>query len=291
MDMGETDKGRNGDHKGGHTWPYVLKPRWIHDLLLLWRRKQPYEPYLEQVCDYSVREVRDKGERRRCVVWIANHFAPSRAATTLTQNVWASYSHHFRANDLAPAYLANLISCEPLARHLTCALHGQFTCGNAIGRSLLGNINAAPGAMESLLRTLQQWDVLCANPRNGGYVAEQRLAVPTHIFPLLVWTWWLETRQAQISLAEFAQLPQWTWIETSCFAAGWQGYAGRLWTLETNEGEPTVFFHPTDHAGFTRSLLNLLSTDGRRGRQLPRHDERRGTVADEPKMREGILGR
>jgi hypothetical protein len=32
-----------------------------------------------------------------------------------------------------------------------------------------------------------------------------------------------------------------------------------------------LYLHPTDTAGFTRALLNLLSTDGRKGRQLPRY--------------------
>src|SRR6187399_104279 len=92
----------------GSDWPYVLKPRWIHDLLLLWRRKEPYELFLDHVAEDTVREVRDKAVRRRCVAWLAHHFAPSRGTATLSQNVWASYSNHFPSTDLAPAYLAHL---------------------------------------------------------------------------------------------------------------------------------------------------------------------------------------
>lgn len=281
--MGEIDKGCD--------WPYVLKPRWVHDLLLLWRRKQPHDPYINQVTDYSVREMRDEAMRRRCVIWLANHFAPSRAATTLNQNVWASYSHHFRANDLAAAYLTYLILREPLARQVTINLHGQMAAGTSVARTGVTNVNAAPGAVDSLLRTLQQWEVLVADPRQGGYVMDKRLAVPVQTFPLLVWAWWLDARQASIPVAEFAQLPLWTWIATDDFAAGWQHYAGRLWTLDADSGEPTLFLHPTDTAGFTRSLLNLLSTDGNRGRQWPRHGERGETLAKALDAREGILGR
>jgi hypothetical protein len=280
-----------GEIEKGCDWPYVLKPRWVHDLLLLWRRKQPHDPYINQVTDYSVREMRDQALRRRCVTWLANHFAPSRAAFTLNQNVWASYSHHFRANDLAPAYLANLILREPLARQVTASLHGQIAPGTSVARAGVVNVNAVPGAVDSLLRTLQQWEVLVADPRQGGYVVDRRLSVPVQTFPLLVWAWWLDARQASIPVAEFAQLPLWTWIATADFAAGWQQYAGRLWTLESDGGEPTLYLHPTDTAGFTRSLLNLLSTDGNRGRQLPRHGERGEAFAKVPDVREGILGR
>jgi hypothetical protein len=293
--MGEFGTGPENDTEEDtdkdQSWPFVLKPRWIHELLLLWRRKQPYEPYLEQVCDYSVRELRDKAMRRRCVAWIANRFAPSRAAATMTQNVWASYSHHFRVADLAPVYLASLVMSEPLARRVICSLHGQLTPGHALGRSVLAGIKAAPGATESLLRTLQQWEVLEQDPRNGGYLAGRRMVVSLQTFPLLVWVWWLHTRQPSVSLTEFCDLPMWTWIDTDCFAVGWEGYVGRLWTLETNGGDPTLFFHPTDPAGFTRSLLNLLSTDGRSGRQLPRHEERSDAYASDMQMREGIFGR
>lgn len=280
-----------GESDTGCDWPYVLKPRWVHDMLLLWRRKQPYEVYIDQVVDYSVREVRDKTLRRRCIVWIANHFAPSRAAATLTQNVWASYSHHFRVNDLAPAYLAQLICCEPLARQATAAVHGQVNPGMGLGRSRLGYLNAVPGALESLLRTLQQWEVLAADPRQGGYMVEKQLGVPLQIFPLLVWVWWLDTRQQSVSAAEFAQSPLWSWIKTDDFVAGWQRYSGQLWTLDAEGGEPKFFLHPTDTAGFTRSLLNLLSTDGRRGRQVPRHGERGEVLAESVQRRESILGR
>jgi hypothetical protein len=289
--MGQMDKPEQGC-----DWPYVLKPRWIHDLLLMWRRKEPYELYLDQAADYSVREVRDLVLRRRCVAWIANHFAPSRAAATLNQNVWASYSHHFQANELAPVYLIYLILCEPLARQATAALHGQITheqvaAAMPIGRSHFGNVNAAPGALEAWLRTLLQWGVLAADPRRGGYIIEKRLCVSVQTFPLLVWSWWLDARQSSIPLAAFAQLPLWTWIECDSFVAGWQAYVGRLWTLEADGGEPTLFLHPTDTAGFTRSLLNLLSTDGRRGRQLPRHLSPGETLTESSLLGEGILGR
>jgi hypothetical protein len=284
--MGQMDK-----MDQGCDWPYVLKPRWIHDLLLLWRRKQPYEYYLDQVADYSVREMRDKTMRRRCVAWIANHFAPSRASATLNQNVWASYSHHYQPNDLAAAYLAQLIVCEPLARQAVAALQGQITPGLAISRSHFAGIQAAPGALDALLRTLLQWDVLAADPRKGGYIVEKRLCVPVQSFPLVVWVWWLDARQPSMALDAFAQLPLWTCFEPATFDAGWQAYAGRLWTLERDKGAPTLYLHPTDTAGFTRSLLNLLSTDGRRGRQLPREGERGDLFADALSLREGILGR
>ncbi|MCC6455269.1 MAG: hypothetical protein IT328_10030 [Caldilineaceae bacterium] len=256
-----------------YAWPYVLKPRWVHDLLLLWRRKQPYDLYIDQVTDYSVAEMRDESLRRCCVAWMANHFAPSRSASTLAQNVWASYSNHFRANDLAPAYLAYLALREPLARQTIEALDGHFSPGMSIRRALLSNVNAAPGAIESLLRTLQHWGVLADNPRQGGYVGDSRLCVAPAIFPLLVWSWWLDARQPSIALEEFRQMPLWTWLETGDFAQAWQCYAGRLWTLDAEGGVPTVYFLPADPAGFTRALLNLLSIDGRSGRQFPRRGD------------------
>jgi hypothetical protein len=80
-------------------------------------------------------------------------------------------------------------------------------------------------------------------------------------------------------------------VMRNSFAAGWQSYGGRLWTLETEGGAATIFLHPTDAAGFTRSLLNLLSTDGRRGRQLPRHGERTDTLGDVTRPHESRLGR
>jgi hypothetical protein len=118
---------------------------------------------------------------------------------------------------------------------------------------------------------------------------ERTLPVPVQSFPLLVWAWWLDTKETRVAPDEFAQLPCWAWVMRESFDAGWQSYAGRLWTQETEGGAPTIFLHPTDTAGFTRSLLNLLSTDGRRGRQLPRHGERADTQA--PLLRESILGR
>lgn len=282
---------RNGKGGQGSEWPYVLKPRWIHDMLLLWRRKEPYELYLDHVAEYTVRELRDKASRRQCALWLAAYFAPSRASATLTQNVWASYSHHFSSTDLAPAYLAYLVLGEPLARQAAALLHGQITPGVTISRSHLGAINAAPAALDAFMRSLLQWEVLAADPRKGGYMVDKRLGVPVQSFPLLVWVWWLETKQASITVAEFAQLPLWAWFETEGFAAGWQRFAGQLWTLEADGGEPAIFLHPTDTAAFTRSLLNLLSVDGRRGRQLPRHDERGEARPETTPMREGIFGR
>jgi hypothetical protein len=254
-------------------WPYVLKPRWIHDLLLLWRRKQPYDLYIDQVTDYSAAEMRDEALRRCCVAWMANHFAPSRSASTLAQNVWASYSHHFRANDLAPVYLAYLTLREPLARQVVATLHSHIVPGMSVRRTLLGDVNAAPGALEALLRSLVQWGVLAHDPRQGGYVVDSRLFVAPPIFPLLVWSWWLDARQPSVAVEEFSQMPMWAWMETGEFASSWQRYAGRLWTLDADGGVPTVYLHPADPASFTRALLNLLSIDGRSGRQFPRHDD------------------
>jgi hypothetical protein len=271
-----------------NQWPYVLKPAWVHDLLLLWRRRHPYDPYIDQVTDYSVREVRDAAVRRRCVAWMANHFAPSRSGATLAQNVWASYSHHFRPSDLAPAYLAHLVLREPLARQTTEALHGHLVPGMPVGRALLRNVNAASGALECLLRTLQQWGVLGADPRKGGYVVDRRLGVAPPILPLLVWCWWVDARQPSVALEEFRGLPLWAWMETGDFVAGWQRYAGRLWTLEADAGVPTLYLHPTDTASFTRALLNLLSTDGRAGRQLPRHVDPKEALAQARSVLEGV---
>jgi hypothetical protein len=280
-----------GDLDRGYEWPFVVKPRWVHDMLLLWRRKHPYELYLDQVADFSVREVRDKTQRRRCVAWLANHFAPSRAAATMTQNVWASYSHHYRYDALAASYLAYLIIAEPLAREVATTLHGDCAPGKSIGRSTLAHVRAAPGALDALLRTLQQWEVLVPDPRQGGYIVDRQLNVPVQVFPLLVWSWWLDARQPSIAIGEFCELPLWTWFATNCFNECWQTYAGRLWTVENDGGLPTLFLHPTDSAGFIRSLLNLLSTDGRRGRQLPRHGENPEDTADSKALRESILGR
>lgn len=276
-------------------WPYVLKPRWIHDLLLLWRRKQPYELFLERVADYTVREIREPELRRDCVMWLAHHFAPRRGASTLTQNVWASYSHHFRPRHLAAAYLAHLTCCEPLARQATAALQGKMTPGMAVGRAQLGHLAAASGALEAWLRTLQQWDVLVPDPRQGGYLVDQCLSLPVQTFPLLVWAWWQDACPPSITPEEFAELPLWSCLATDGFAAGWQAYQGRLWTQERDGGAPTIYLFPADAAAFARALLNLLSTDGRSGRQLPRHDilddEINDLQAGAIDLRQGILGR
>jgi hypothetical protein len=273
VEMGETKE----------NWPYVIKPLWVHDLLWLWRRKQLYKLYLEQVADHTGREVRVESMRRSCVAWLADHFAPSRSGHTLTQNVWASYSHHYSVQELAPAYLVHFTLVEPLVRRVAAALQFQMQPGSPINRNtLLNSLDAqtiSPGALDRLLHTLQQWGLLDSNhrvqaPRVGehgvaDYRANSPLRVAAPIFPLLVWCWWLETRQPQISMVEFAHSPLWTWIEIEDFDAGWNRYAGRMWTIETVAGLPTICLRPTELADFTRALLNLLSTDGRSGRQHP----------------------
>src|SRR5690606_21062272 len=114
-------------------------------------------------------------------------------------------------------YLAHLTCCEPLARQATAALQGKISPGVSVGRTQLGHLVAAPGALEAWLRTLQQWDVLGPDPRQGGYIVDKCVSLPAETFPLLVWAWWLDARRPSITTEEFAQLPLWSWIATADF--------------------------------------------------------------------------
>ncbi|RIK35244.1 MAG: hypothetical protein DCC57_23535 [Chloroflexi bacterium] len=274
-----------------------LKPVWIHDLLILWRRNQALALLLERAGDYAAQEIRSASVRRAVLAQAAVHFVETRgqgkAARTLPQNVWASYSRNFPAAALAPAYLVHLTAQWPLALDLTVAWADRLTPGQGLDQvfdeALLAELlgaepdgNAAPARgrlaeLDAWLRTLHYFGVLAAR-RSAGvealagrYVFAGRLAVPPPVFPLLVWTWWQQQGMPTVDLADFARSPLLGWMAAEDFAAGWAAAAGKLWTLDASGC--TARLHPGDRAGFVRALLNLLSTDGRRGRNLPRRGE------------------
>ncbi|MCC6167238.1 MAG: hypothetical protein IT329_08435 [Caldilineaceae bacterium] len=274
-----------------------LKPVWIHDLLILWRRNQSVALLLERAGDYAAQEIRSASVRRAVLAQIAAHFVETRrhgkAARTLPQNVWAGYSRNFPAAALAPAYLVHLAAQWPLALDLTAALAGRLTPGQGLDQvfdeALLAQLlgtgpggsaepdGGRPAELDAWLRTLHYFGLLAAR-RSAGvealagrYVFAGRMAVPPPIFPLLVWTWWQRQGTPIVDLADFARSPLLGWMAAEDFAAGWTAAAGKLWTLDASGCSARL--HPGDRAEFVRALLNLLSTDGRRGRNLPRRGE------------------
>jgi hypothetical protein len=268
-----------------------LKPVWIHDLLILWRRDQSYPLLLERAADYAAQELRSVGVRRAVLAQIAARFIETRgsgkAARTTTQNVWASYSRNFPAAALAAAYWVHLTAHWPLAAQLAAALAGKLTPGQVLDEALdeaqwAGIIGAEPDGgrlaeLDACLRTLHYFGVLAARRSIGQHIFAGRyvfvgpIPVAPPIFPLLVWSWWQQQGVSTVDLADFARSPLVGFVAARDFGAGWAASAGKLWTLDPTGCQARI--HPGDRVAFMRALLNLLSTDGRRGRNQPRDSE------------------
>lgn len=268
-----------------------LKPVWIHDLLILWRRDQSHLLLLERAADYAAQEIRSESVRRAVLAQIAAHFVETRgrgkAARTAQQNVWASYSRNFPAAALAPAYWVHLAAQWPLAADLAAALADKLTPGqeldDALDDGLLAEIIGAEpdggrlAELDACLRTLHYFGMLAARRSIGRHVFAGRYVFVGHIpvappiFPLLVWVWWQQQGASTVDLADFARVPLVGFVAARDFAAGWAASAGKLWTLDPAGQQACI--HPGDRAAFVRALLNLLSTDGRRGRNQPRKSE------------------
>jgi hypothetical protein len=261
---------------------YALKPAWVHDLLILWRRNQHLALLLERATDYTAHEIQSVSVRRACLEAIAALFVERRGAgaqaRTLSQNVWATYSRNLPAAVLAPAYLVHLVAQRPLAYAVAEQLGDRFTPGSTLDagellRRLAGTPDGGrPAELDGLLHTLYYFGVL--GPRRGRrYDVEAKLPVASPVFPLLVWRWWERARAPCVELETFRRSPLFAFVETAGFASGWETHPGKLWTLAQAEGGLCACFHPHDRASFVRGLLNLLSTEGRRGRNLPRESE------------------
>jgi hypothetical protein len=261
----------------------ALKPAWIHDLLVLWRRNQLLALLLEQAGDYTAQEVRSPAVRRICLEAIADLFVDrlgnGKQARTLTQNAWATYSRNFSAAVMAPAYLVHLVARRPLAYAVAAHVADQWTLGSTLDlaelRRALAQLPDAhhPAELEALLRTLHHFGVLAWARPGAPAVMLARLPVEPGVFPLLVWSWWLCTGASEVGLDDFRRSPLFAFVESQDFAAGWAQHPGKLWTVEEAGGSLCARLHPTDRTGFVRVLLNLLSTGGRQGRPLPKESD------------------
>jgi hypothetical protein len=259
-----------------------VKPAWIYDVLLLWRRRQLLALLLEQASDYTEGDIPDARVRRAILSTIATHFVDTRSvgkqAVTLTQNVWATYSRNFPVEVLAPAFLAHWVAEQPLAYALATQWVGRCVPGATLDpqeyRPLLEQCpdGGRPAALDALLRTLQHFGVLAPRRRAGQYVVAEPLPIAGPLFPLLVWDWWLLERSETVDLGAFARAPLFAFIDSADFAAGWEAHEGRLWTLGHGAEGMTAQLRPADRAAWRRALLNLLSKQGRR-RNLPRASE------------------
>lgn len=260
-----------------------LKPGWIHDLLILWRRNQSLALLLERTCDYTAQEIRSASVRRAVLTQAAAYFVETRgsgkALRTTQQNVWATYSRNFTAESLAPALLVHLLAQWPLALELAASLNGRLAPGEALDDALIAAVTGAepdggrPVELDACLRTLHYFGVLSVSRNRGRYRFAGRLPVAPTVFPLLVWSWWQREAAATIDLAAFALSPLFAFVNTDDFAASWAVAAGKVWTLDAAGARARLL--PVERAAFVRALLNLLSTDGRRGRNQPRDNESR----------------
>lgn len=274
----------------------AIKPVWIHDLLILWRRNQSRDLLLERAGDYVAQEIRSAAVRRAVLAQIAAHFVETtgsgRAARTTQQNVWATYSRNFPPAAMASAYLVQLVAGWPLAYVLAASLRDHLTPGEAPDVGLLTQESGLEpdsvylADLDACLRTLHYFGVLAVRRNVGRYLFAGRVPVPPSIFPLLVWSWWQQQGVATIDLAEFTRSPLFTFVDSADFPAGWAAAADRLWTLDAAGQRARL--HPHDRADFVRALLNLLSTDGRRGRNLPRDGD---PSEDEPPQSTARQGR
>src|SRR5690606_6330570 len=192
--------------RGPSDWPPALHPLWIHELLLIWQRRHPFGLLLEQAMDYTAQEIRHPAPRRLTLLWLAEMFIETRgrglARFTLTQSVWAAYSHTFNHLDLAPAYLAHITQQQPLARRLSAEFARACLAAERMDPAQLRRLAAEQqirmtlGTAVAWLDTLRTWGILTAERRQ--YAPRGPLDVSPAIFPLLVWIWWREHRQAVI---------------------------------------------------------------------------------------------
>ncbi len=259
----------------------AVKPVWIHDLLILWRRNQARTLLLEHAADYVAQEIRSAAVRQAVLAQIAADFVETRGrgrfARTLPQNVWATYSRNFPSAALAPAYWVHLAAGWPLAYVMAAAWGTALTPGDVLDDALLTAVigtepdPASLADLDACLRTLYYFGVLALRRNSGRYVYAKRIAVPPPIFPLLVWTWWQQQGVSTVSRTDFAQSPLFAFVDSADFAAGWAAAEGKVWT--TDATGQTVQLLPRDRAAFERTLLNLLSTEGRKGRDQPRDGE------------------
>lgn len=259
----------------------ALKPAWIHDLLILWRRNQSQTLLLERAGDYTAQEIRSASVRRAVLTQAAAYFVETRgsgkALRTTQQNVWATYSRNFTSETLAPALLVHLLVQWPLALELAASLNGRLAPGKALDDALIAAVTdmqpdgGRSAELDSCLRTLYYFGVLSVSRNRGRYRFAGHLPVAPAVFPLLVWSWWQREAAATIDLAVFAQSPLFAFVNIDDFAAGWAAAAGKVWTLDATAARARLL--PVERAAFVRALLNLLSTGGRRGRNQPRDTE------------------
>lgn len=246
---------------------------------------------------YTAQEIRHPAPRKMTLVWLAQMFVSTRGRGltryTLTQSVWAAYSHTFSSEELAPAYLAHLIQRQPLAQRLSAALaEGSLSAGKLDPARLRRmafdrDITITLGTAIAWLDTLVSWGIFTETRRQ--YKLRAPLDVMPDVFPLLVWIWWHEHRQAQIPLDAFVASPLFAWFKTEDFAAGWAAQDGRVWQLTQVDGQDVALLQPHDVASFRRTLLNLLSTRGRDNRQQPRrgHSDESSPADPEQQARPG----
>ncbi|HXF61366.1 MAG TPA: hypothetical protein VNK95_07105 [Caldilineaceae bacterium] len=261
----------------------ALKPVWIHDLLVLWRRNQPLALLLERASGYVAQEVRSEPVRRAYIEAIAALFVERRGigpqARTLAQNVWASYSRNFTVWEMAPAYLAHLAARRPRLYELAVRLGQDSAPGSLVDGEALLHQGAQPPAderqaeLEAALRLLQHFGVLAPARPGRRYRLVKRLAVVPEVFPLLVWCWWEGSPAPCVELETFRRSPLFAFLETADFMAGWMARRGKVWRVEQEGEQLLAHIYPADRASFVRALLNLLSAGGQRGRQWPRKSD------------------
>ncbi len=264
---------RNSDGTApSETWPYAVKPEWIHDLLDLWERDKLLALYMEKASDRIAQDIDSASARRRTLYQITHDFVPlaagGRQSRIASPNIWAVYSQLYNADQLAPAYLVNIVASNAIVNAVSGLVYRYYQTGEVIELrevrpflvSRFGDRSPVRASANSVLRTLAYFGVLQLPTRPGQYEFSERLTVDAEIFPLLFWSWWRLRREPAIPIARLEDDPLMTFIDSASYDDYWDRYDGSLWTLEVRDGEDCAVLRPQDHASFVRTLFNMLAS-------------------------------
>lgn len=249
----------------------AIKPEWIHEVLSLWRPEQPISELMQAALSQTIREVTAREARRKRLTIILRYFVATKgdgnARRTRAEDVWVAYGRVYPPITMAPAYLAHLTAQNEVARESGRFIMRRHEPGDTVTSGelrrhivgLFGERKVVTNAVSALMRTLDYFGAAAAGRRLGEYQLADRLAISRDVFPLIVWSWWLQHLSPQIELEAFDARLARMLLSDADSADLWRAFQPALWSIEERlEGKRATLKYSSE-LHFRTALLERIS--------------------------------
>jgi len=250
-----------------------VRPEWIHAVGLAWRPHQPATDLIGVVDQVTAAQFSGPETRRKVATIILRYFVetvgggPDRH--TADQDLFAAAASKFSADELRSVYLSHLINCTPILQTITAEIRKRYTLGDQIQSSdflhrvyeQYGQRGVVTNCVRHFLRTLSWFDCFERLAPNH-YRFKARLPVSDQLFPLLVYSWFLNGPGGyHLVPSHFPDHIPFYFLDTTQFSSHLLAFNGVFWVVEKRLDADRVTLKYTSSETFQQALLVELQSE------------------------------